>query len=323
MTTGSAADMAGLLDWRLLRGGAPTQAPGSRKVCKRNACHNAPATSHLCRMGRTADYSKETCSVAAALSVVGDPWTLLILRDAFEGVRRFDDWQERLGVARNVLAARLNGQGQVVQSRGFFQVATTCPACGGEGVRITDPCANCRGSGRVTQVAKLKVDVPPGVESGMWLQLRGQGEPGDPGAPRGNLRIQILVRKHPFFERNRNDLICQVPISFPQAALGADDRGADARRPRPPPRSQGDPERRHPQAQGPRHARHHRPRPRRRARRGRRRDAPAPHAPARKSCSASWPRSNTRTSAPGARASSRSSATTSPRTPTATEPDAS
>lgn len=58
-------------------------------------------------MGRTADYSKETCAVAGALSVVGDPWTLLILRDAFNGVRRFDDWQARLGVARNVLAARL------------------------------------------------------------------------------------------------------------------------------------------------------------------------------------------------------------------------
>ena len=58
-------------------------------------------------MGRTADYSKETCAVAGALSVVGDPWTLLILRDAFNGVRRFDDWQSRLGVARNVLAARL------------------------------------------------------------------------------------------------------------------------------------------------------------------------------------------------------------------------
>ena len=58
-------------------------------------------------MGRTADYSKETCSIAATLEVVGDPWTLLILRDAFRGVRRFEQWQERLGVARNVLAARL------------------------------------------------------------------------------------------------------------------------------------------------------------------------------------------------------------------------
>src|SRR3954465_7414157 len=129
------------------------------------------------------------------------------------------------GARKGTVAVTCNycgGQGQVVQSRGFFQVATTCPACGGEGSRVTDPCQSCRGTGHVNAVAHLKVDVPPGVESGMWLQLRGQGEPGDPGAPRGNLRIQILVRKHPFFERSRNDLVCQVPISFPQAALGAE-----------------------------------------------------------------------------------------------------
>lgn len=114
------------------------------------------------------------------------------------------------------------GRGQIVQARGFFQVATTCPACGGNGTRITDPCAKCRGAGRSPVTVQLQVDVPPGVESGMWLQLRNQGEAGDPGAPRGNLRIQILVRKHPFFERRRNDLFTQVPISFAQAALGAD-----------------------------------------------------------------------------------------------------
>ncbi len=112
------------------------------------------------------------------------------------------------------------GRGQIVQARGFFQVATTCPACGGEGVRISDPCPSCRGAGRVPKAARLQVDVPPGVESGMWLQLRNQGELGDVGGPRGNLRIQVMVRKHPFFERRRNDLICQVPISFAQAALG-------------------------------------------------------------------------------------------------------
>ena len=129
------------------------------------------------------------------------------------------------GAKKGTVATTCNycaGQGQVVQSRGFFQVATTCPACGGEGVRVTDPCPSCRGSGRVPSTANLKVDVPPGVETGMWLQLRNQGEPGDPGAPRGNLRIQIQVRKHPFFERVQNDLHCQVPISFPQAALGAE-----------------------------------------------------------------------------------------------------
>jgi len=129
------------------------------------------------------------------------------------------------GAKKGTVATTCNycgGQGQVVQSRGFFQVATTCPSCGGEGVRITDPCPNCKGSGRVPASAQIKVDVPPGVETGMWLQLRNQGEPGDPGAPRGNLRIQIQVRKHQFFERVQNDLHCQVPISFPQAALGAE-----------------------------------------------------------------------------------------------------
>ena len=114
------------------------------------------------------------------------------------------------------------GQGQVVQSRGFFQVATTCPACGGEGKRIVDPCPKCRGGGRIAKVVQLRVDIPPGVDTGMWLQLRNQGEPGDPGAPRGNLRIQIQIRPHRFFERHGNNLYCQVPISFPQAALGSE-----------------------------------------------------------------------------------------------------
>jgi molecular chaperone DnaJ len=129
------------------------------------------------------------------------------------------------GARKGTVATTCNycgGRGQVVQARGFFQVATTCPACGGEGVRITDPCPGCRGAGRVPQTVKLQVDVPPGVESGMRLQLRNQGELGDVGAPRGNLQIQVMVRKHPFFERRRNDLFCQVPISFAQATLGAE-----------------------------------------------------------------------------------------------------
>jgi molecular chaperone DnaJ len=110
----------------------------------------------------------------------------------------------------------------VVQSRGFLQYATTCPACSGEGKRILDPCTKCRGGGRLARTVQLKVDVPAGIDNGKWLQLRNQGEPGDPGAPRGNLLIQIQIRQHRFFERHGNDLYCQVPISYPQAALGAE-----------------------------------------------------------------------------------------------------
>jgi molecular chaperone DnaJ len=129
------------------------------------------------------------------------------------------------GARKGTVATTCNycgGRGQIVQTRGFFQVATTCPACGGDGVRITDPCPRCRGAGRVPTTVHLQVNIPPGVESGMWLQQRNQGELGDVGAPRGNLRVQILVKKHPFFDRRRNDLYCQVPISFAQAALGAE-----------------------------------------------------------------------------------------------------
>ncbi len=129
------------------------------------------------------------------------------------------------GARKGTVATTCNycgGQGQVVQSRGFFQVATVCPSCGGDGVRINDPCPVCRGQGKTPVVAHIKIDVPPGVETGIWLQLRNQGEAGDPGAPRGNLRVQIQVRKHPFFERVGNNLVCQVPISFSQAALGGE-----------------------------------------------------------------------------------------------------
>src|SRR5262249_5555582 len=129
------------------------------------------------------------------------------------------------GARKGTVATTCNycgGQGQGGQARGVFPGATTRPASGGEGVRVTGPCPTCRGARLVAAQVNLRVDVPPGVESGMLLQVRGQGEPGDPGAPRGNLKIQVIVRKHPFFERNRNDLFCQVPISFSQAALGAE-----------------------------------------------------------------------------------------------------
>src|SRR5262245_54110553 len=129
------------------------------------------------------------------------------------------------GARKGTVATTCNycgGRGPVVPTRGIFRGPTACPACGGEGGRRPDACAKCRGAGRVPTTVRLQVNIPPGVESGMWLQQRNQGELGDVGAPRGNLRVQILVKKHPFFDRRRNDLYCQVPISFAQAALGAE-----------------------------------------------------------------------------------------------------
>ena len=114
------------------------------------------------------------------------------------------------------------GSGAVVQSQGFFRVQTTCPHCGGRGQRIETPCPECRGTGRVRQARDLDVRIPAGVDTGMRLRLDGQGDAGDNGAPPGDLFCDILVRPHPFFERQGSDLICQVPIAFGQAALGAD-----------------------------------------------------------------------------------------------------
>jgi molecular chaperone DnaJ len=96
----------------------------------------------------------------------------------------------------------------------------TCRACGGHGVVITDPCPTCHGRGRISARRTLEVNVPPGVDNGMRLPLRGEGEAGDPGAPRGDLILEIHVRDHPIFKREGDHLICQVPVTFSQAALG-------------------------------------------------------------------------------------------------------
>lgn len=117
---------------------------------------------------------------------------------------------------------RCNGQGAVLLSQGFFRVQQTCRACGGRGSVITDPCGNCRGRGRQVMQRTLDVRVRPGVDNGMTLQVSGEGEAGDPGAPRGDLHCVIRVREHSMFQRDGTHLICQVPITFSQAALGAD-----------------------------------------------------------------------------------------------------
>jgi molecular chaperone DnaJ len=114
------------------------------------------------------------------------------------------------------------GVGQVERRQGFFALRTTCPHCRGEGVRITDPCPACRGAGMVNAPKKLSVKIPAGIDHGARLRLTGEGEEGSHGGPPGDLYVIVHVQSHDFFERQGNDVHCEIPISFPQAALGAE-----------------------------------------------------------------------------------------------------
>jgi molecular chaperone DnaJ len=113
-----------------------------------------------------------------------------------------------------------SGSGQITQRQGFFVLQTTCPTCRGEGSRLEKPCDECRGRGRVRKSKKISVKVPAGIEDGMQLILRGEGEAGEAGGPPGDLYTFVHVENHELFERHGDDLVLHVPISFPQAALG-------------------------------------------------------------------------------------------------------
>ncbi len=118
------------------------------------------------------------------------------------------------------VCATCQGRGQVVRSQGFFQISTACPSCHGEGRVVSDPCEACRGLGRVRSERKITLKIPPGVDHGSQLRLRGEGEPGERGGPPGDLFVVVHVQKHDFFTREREHLFCEIPISFVQAALG-------------------------------------------------------------------------------------------------------
>jgi molecular chaperone DnaJ len=115
-----------------------------------------------------------------------------------------------------------HGQGQVAHSRGFFTVASTCPRCNGAGQILTNPCKRCGGEGRMQHHTKLKVRIPAGIESGSRLRSSGNGEAGTRGGPAGDLYVVIHVNEHEIFTRHGDDLLCDVPISFPTAALGGE-----------------------------------------------------------------------------------------------------
>lgn len=114
------------------------------------------------------------------------------------------------------------GRGQVMTTQGFFRMQTACPTCRGRGTVVRDACTACTGQGRVVKEVVRELSVPAGVDTGMQLCLRGEGEAGQNGGARGDLYVEIEVREHPLFKRDGQDLNYRLPVTFAQAALGAE-----------------------------------------------------------------------------------------------------
>ena len=114
------------------------------------------------------------------------------------------------------------GRGRVQQSTGVFSIQTTCPKCGGRGCVIAEPCPECRGSGLTSREVAREIRIPAGVDSGVRLRLQGEGDQSPSGGPAGDCYVLIQVKKHPLFSREGQNLICQIPIGYAQAALGAE-----------------------------------------------------------------------------------------------------
>jgi molecular chaperone DnaJ len=124
--------------------------------------------------------------------------------------------------SRRVTCTTCGGRGQVISSRGFFQISQTCPRCHGAGEVIEKPCQKCRGEGRVEELSRIKVKVPAGIREGTRLRSPGNGEAGIAGGPTGDLYVVIHIKEHNVFHREADDLYCEVPIPFSVAALGGE-----------------------------------------------------------------------------------------------------
>jgi molecular chaperone DnaJ len=118
--------------------------------------------------------------------------------------------------------ATCGGRGQVLMSRGIFSIAQTCPHCKGAGRILEKPCKSCHGNGKRERTSKIKLRIPAGVDAGSRLRSSGNGEAGFRGGPNGDLYVVLHVKEHEMFKRDGDDLICEVPISFIQAALGGE-----------------------------------------------------------------------------------------------------
>lgn len=124
--------------------------------------------------------------------------------------------------SRAVTCRDCGGRGQVISSRGFFQVSQTCPRCRGTGQVIEKPCTKCSGEGRVEAPSRIKLKIPAGIEDGSRLRSMRNGEAGIRGGPPGDLYVVIHVKEHEVFEREAEHLFCEVPLPFTSAALGGE-----------------------------------------------------------------------------------------------------
>ncbi|WP_309384749.1 molecular chaperone DnaJ [Cerasicoccus frondis] len=122
--------------------------------------------------------------------------------------------------SQRVKCSTCGGVGQVISSRGFFQVRQPCPTCHGEGTTVDKPCEECRGHGVQVATHKVKLNIPPGVDTGSRLRSRGNGNAGAQGGPYGDLYVTLHIKEHEIFERQGDDLYCVIPIKFTLAALG-------------------------------------------------------------------------------------------------------
>src|SRR4051812_20670449 len=124
--------------------------------------------------------------------------------------------------SRTIACPTCGGRGQVISSRGFFQVSQTCPRCRGLGEILEKPCPQCQGDGRVEKPTRIKLTIPAGISNGARLRSSGNGEAGIRGGAHGDLYVVIHIKEHKVFQRDGDDLYCEVPITFTVAALGGE-----------------------------------------------------------------------------------------------------
>jgi len=145
--------------------------------------------------------------------------------EKYINISRFDECPECNGTGSKTKKAKITcpsckGTGQVVRTSGFITIAQTCPKCKGEGEVLSDPCVNCRGTGRVRNMHKILVKIPAGIENGMSLRLKKEGDIGPNKGERGDLYVTVFIEKDPLFERREQDIYVEVPITITQAVLG-------------------------------------------------------------------------------------------------------